>query len=146
MSLSSSGDKDFENLRYDNKFLEAFTYAWGMVESDIDQKIIYEFGLDIQNSNFNSNTTNTKIDYVLRQFSREIEFLHSIKKLNNAQFKALHDFSEKRNKLFHGTQGRNYNKLILNLTDIEKKEYLDVASLALRATTYGINNDDLPSL
>jgi len=137
MSYPSSGDKDFEDLRHDNKFLEAFTYAWGMVESDIDQKIIYEFGLDAQNDNLNSKTTNPKIEYVLRQFRPEIEFLHSIKKLNNTQYKALFDFSEKRNKLFHGTQGRNYNKLILNLTEIEKKEYLDVASLALRTTTYG---------
>jgi len=128
----SSGDQNFEYLRQENKFVEAFTYAWGMVESDIDQKIIYEFGLDTQNGNLD-----LKIDYVLRKFRPEIDFLHKIKKLNDAQYGALLDFSEKRNKLFHGTKGGNYSKLILNLTDAKKKEYLDVASLALRTTTLG---------
>jgi hypothetical protein len=35
MGYPSSGDQNFEDLRPENKFLEAFTYAWGMVESDI---------------------------------------------------------------------------------------------------------------
>ncbi len=139
MGYPSSGDKDFEDLRYAKKFLEAFTYAWGMVESDIDQKIIHEFGLDIQNENINHEMSNPKIDYVLRHFRPEIDFLYKIKRLNNTQYKALLNFSEKRNELFHGTQGRNYSKLILNLTEAEKKEYLDIASLALRTTALGKN-------
>jgi hypothetical protein len=137
MGYPSSGDKNFEDLRYGNKFLEAFTYAWGMVESDIDQKILYEFKLDKENENLQPDTHNLKINYVLRQFRIEIDFLHKIKRLSDRQYKLLLDFSEKRNKLVHGTKGKNYNKLILNLSEEEKKELLDTASLGLRTTTLG---------
>ena len=132
MVYPSSGDKDFEDLRHDNKFLEAFTYAWGMVESDIEQKIIYEFGL-----NPNSEMYEIKVKYLLGQFSKNVAFLHKIKKINDTQNDVFVDFSDKRNKLFHGTRGKNYDKLILDFTEAKKKEYLDTASLALRTTTYG---------
>jgi len=137
MGYPSSGDKDFEDLRHNNKFLEAFVYAWGMVESDIEQKIIYEFGLDTQNTNLHSEISDIKVKHILGQFSQNIDFLHKIKRLTDKQYDALVDFSKKRNKLFHGTRGKNYNKLIIKLTEAEKKEYLDAASLALRTTTYG---------
>jgi hypothetical protein len=127
----SSGDKVFEDLRYNGKFLEAFTYAWGIVESNIDNRVVCQFGFVTEKkADLHPKTGHAKVKYLVKSsFTAKIDFLKETGQLDADAYHILKDFADKRNELFHG---QNYSMRFLQLTDAEKQKYLDIASSALR--------------
>jgi len=130
----SSGDQRFEDLRHEGKFLEAFVYAWGMVESDVDQSVLNQFGLLTSTANLHPKRGDEKVKYVLHtSFERKLGFLERMKVLIPSNRKALCDFADMRNELLHGG---NYSMRAINLTQAEKETHLNLAARALRIGLY----------
>jgi hypothetical protein len=128
----SSGDGTFEDLRAEGKFLEAFIYAWGMVESYVDMSILYEFGMLGPETKANQ----TKVEYLQNgSFNRKTALLKDVGEITTQENETLMKFAKKRNELVHG---RNFNIRFHKLSDDERFEYLNLASNALRISLLGL--------
>jgi hypothetical protein len=111
----------FEELRDNGRFLEDLTYAWGTVESDIDQCVVEQFGM--LGSDTHPRTEDPKIRYILKaSFDRKIDFLIEVAALSKPVHSLFRDLFGKRNGLFHSG---NYSDRALRLGKAEKNGYLN---------------------
>jgi hypothetical protein len=130
----SSGDKTFEDLRAGGRLLEAFLYAWGTVETDVDERLLYRFGLLTEREEMNRDSKDPRIRRLLRHnFGWKIEFLHEMGALSNGNKELLSRLARKRNELFHG---KSYKMRLLNMTEQDWQEHIELASSAVRSFLY----------
>ncbi len=128
MSEESSRDAIFDKLRSQDKFLEAFTYAWGIVESDIDSMMIDEFALQYSQNKSMAKLV-VKRDYLLKGgFGGKVDFLRDIERITPGESASIKNFAHSRNGLFHDN---SYSMRIINISSDEKRKYLDQAAKTL---------------
>jgi hypothetical protein len=105
-------------------------WLWAQVEADVETAVTSEF---LGNFFHVTPQVELKINYLLSSdFSKKLVLLKKLGRAKPKDYRVLVNFSERRNKLFHG---RPFKPWVTNLSNDEKQELMKLAWEAIDAST-----------